>query len=281
LWYALSVNFQDNPSSSPLNSDTAGQFTITGSSPANNVIAIVFAPGPIVGTQVRDAANQNNVANYLEGTNASGGTTFVTGPVTDPVTGLVTINDRLLAITSDALFPAVEYRVAREIRASLAAYFATNAYYPFASNYGDATFSCVPGLTRGRLPKPGGALGIDIATGCNSPALANWSGAGLIPAWLTTNNWHLLTYYSVAPACIITTPGCTGAGLLTVNNVQSPINDKRALVIVAGRALGGQSRPCATVVDCLEDPENTNLDDIYIKNPISSTFNDKLVIVAP
>ncbi|HTP97527.1 MAG TPA: hypothetical protein VMK05_16870, partial [Burkholderiales bacterium] len=75
LWYALSRNFRDDSSASPLNSDSAGQLTIqdgAGNTLASNVIAIVFAAGPPIGTQVRDAANQNNVANYLEGENANG-----------------------------------------------------------------------------------------------------------------------------------------------------------------------------------------------------------------
>src|SRR5262249_1597874 len=41
LWYALSPNFRDDSSASPLNSDTAGQLAITGITPAANVIAII------------------------------------------------------------------------------------------------------------------------------------------------------------------------------------------------------------------------------------------------
>ncbi len=291
LWYALSPNFRDHPSAGPLNSDTAGQLLITGASPANNVIAIVFAPGAAVGNQIRDnvislcQATATNIANnlcptnYLDGENGNGmpptDINFTTAQASD------SFNDKLLAITSDALFPVVEYRVARQIRANLAAYFAANNYYPFASNYGDTTFSCVPGLTRGRLPRPGVPdYSISASAGCG--AVADWTGiAQQPPSWFTVNNWHELTYYTVAPACTNTTLNCAGAGFLTVNNTQAPINDKQALVIIAGRALTGQSRPCASVADCLEDPENTNLDDVYVKNAISPTFNDKFVIVAP
>ena len=87
LWYALSPNFRDHPSASPLNSDTTGQLTITGAAAASNVIAIVFAPGPVVGSQVRDGANQNAVTNYLEGGNETGiaTNTFVTGQPTDEI----------------------------------------------------------------------------------------------------------------------------------------------------------------------------------------------------
>ncbi len=272
LWYALSSTLRDHTSAQPINSDTPGLLTIVGTSPATNVVAIVFAPGPVLGTQIRDVANENNLVNYLEGENANGDNIYTTGMTSD------SFNDRLLAITSDALFQVVEYRVAREIRANLAAYYATPGinYYPFANSYADNTYGCTPLLTRGRIPNPGN---YSISADC--AGLADWPAGSQPPAWFVANNWHLLTYYTVAPACTSATPNCAGAGYLTVNNTQTPNNDKKALVIVAGRALGGQSRPCAAVADCLEDPENTNLDDVYVKNPISSTFNDKIVIVAP
>ena len=255
LWYALSTNFRDDSSASPLNSDTPGQLTITGINPAGNVIAIVFAPGPALAGQLRD-------------------TVYTTGAVT------TSFNDTLLGITSDMLFPAVEYRVAREIRTSLATYYTANSYYPYASNYGDPTFGCVSGLTRGRLPKPGIGGDYSISSGCTAPPVADW-GAAQPPTWFTNNNWHLLTYYTVAPACTVNNPNCGGAGLLTVNNLPSPNNNKASLVVVAGRALTGQSRPCTSVSDCLDGTENTNGDDVYVKNPVSSTFNDKITVVAP
>ena len=275
LWYALSTNFRDDSSASPLNSDTPGQLTITGINPAGNVIAIVFAPGPALAGQLRDTvANLNNFVNYLEGENANGDTVYTTGAVT------TSFNDTLLGITSDMLFPAVEYRVAREIRTSLATYYTANSYYPYASNYGDPTFGCVSGLTRGRLPKPGIGGDYSISSGCTAPPVADW-GAAQPPTWFTNNNWHLLTYYTVAPACTVNNPNCGGAGLLTVNNLPSPNNNKASLVVVAGRALTGQSRPCTSVSDCLDGTENTNGDDVYVKNPVSSTFNDKITVVAP
>ncbi len=290
LWYAVSANFKNSGASGPstVNSDSAGTLVVNeiGGTPiysgSNSALAIVFAPGGTRSNQVRSPGSttvcggNTTVANYLEGGNENGAATntFIVGQAT------TTFNDRLLAMTSDALFPAVEYRVGRQIRANLAAYYAAHNYYPFASNYGDAAFSCVTGLARGRLPKPGVAADYAISAGCGG--LADWTGLlEQPPSWFITNNWHLLTYYTVAPACTQSSPGCGGAVYLTVNNTQAPNNDKQALVIVAGRALSGQARPCASVTDCLDGAENTNLDDIYVKNVVSSTFNDKIVIVAP
>ena len=182
LWYALSSTLRDDPSAQPINSDTPGLLTIGGTSPATNVAAILFAPGPVLDTQSRDVANENSLVNYLEGENANGDNVYTTGMTSDA------FNDRVFAITRDALFLAVEYRVGREIRVSLAAYFLANDYYPYASAYGDAAFDCVPGLTRGRLPKSGGKLGYDISTGC--PGLADWPVGAQPPTWFTANNWH-------------------------------------------------------------------------------------------
>ncbi|HKA39330.1 MAG TPA: hypothetical protein VKD25_06155, partial [Burkholderiales bacterium] len=87
LWYAVTREFARNPScgsTCPLNTDTKGTLAITGVSPAADVIAIVFAAGPSVGTQIRSAANQNNVAHYLEGGNETGiaTSTFVNAAAT-------------------------------------------------------------------------------------------------------------------------------------------------------------------------------------------------------
>ena len=281
LWYALSPNFRDDSSASPLNSDTSGQLTITGTAPATNVIAIVFSPGAVVGTQVRNAANQNNATNYLEGGNEDGDTNYITG-ASSP-----TFNDKLLPITSDALFSVVAMRVAREVRTFLTTYFNTNGYYPFATRYTDPTYNCTLGVTSGRIPNPSALPNISVAC----LGLADWlPGVSQPPAWFTANNWHLVTHYALAPACTFPLSNlvtqCAGAGgLLTVQGIPAPNNDKRAIVIVTGRGLSGQLRPGGTsVTDYLEDPENTNGGDgdtVFIKPVLSPTDNDRLVVVSP
>lgn len=289
LWYAVSANFKNSGLSGPstVNSDSAGTLVIndTGGTPvysgSNAVLAIVFAPGTTLSTtlppQNRSPSSATvcggnlAVANYLEGGNEIALTSiFVSGQAA------TNFNDRLLPITSDALFQVVEYRVAREIRANLGAYYAANLYYPFANSYADPTYGCTPLLTSGRIPNPG-----NYSISANCAGLADWPLASRPPAWFVANNWHLLTYYTVAPGCTNTALGCAGPGRLTVINAQSPNDNKQALVIVAGRALGLQVRPCASVAACLEGENMTTGDDTYIKNPVSSTFNDKLMIVAP
>jgi hypothetical protein len=272
LWYAVSRDYARNPSGAPaLNSDTAGQLTVTGSAPATGVVAIVFAPGAVVGSQTRDTANQNLAQNYLEGGNeTAGATTFVSAAAS------TTFNDRLHTLTRDALLAAVEMRVAREARAVLRAFFTANGYLPFANGFGDATYRCTLNQFGGRIPR-------FFANDCKaSPADPDWNGVTW-PSWFFTNNWHTVIFYAVASRCTQpATPGCAAAGsLLTANGTPAPNDSLQALVILPGRALGAQARPCAAVTDCLEDAENTNGDFIYVKSGLSAAANDRLMVVSP
>lgn len=154
LWYALSTNFRDDDSAQPLNSDTAGQLTIrdpVGNTIESNVIAIVFAPGPAVGNQPRDGANANNVANFLEGENANDDTSYVSGPATNA------FNDRLMAISGDALLPQVERVVGKRFRdlPLLNTYYAAWGAFPFAAPFANPSTSAFIGAAntyRGLLP---------------------------------------------------------------------------------------------------------------------------------
>lgn len=277
LWYALSPAFRDDTSAEPINSDTTGQLTITGSAPATNVIAIVFSPEAVVGAQVRDAANENNVANYLEGGNETGiaTNTFVSGQAT------TSFNDRLLPITSDALFPVVAVRVAREIRIVLLAYYAANGYFPNANPFDVSVSSwgpypCRDNVRQGRIP-------LTIQNPAQCLAQANWGGTYVLPSWFSTNNWNLVLFYAVASPC-------AGAFDALCESLGNPLNlfgsPTRALLIGTGRGFSSQAnRPCGatncTVIDLLEDAENTNGDDNFVNPVLSPTNNDRLVVVSP
>ncbi|MFL6579683.1 MAG: hypothetical protein ACJ8G2_02985 [Burkholderiales bacterium] len=274
LWYALSPNFRDHPSAQPLNSETPGQLSITGNAPAVNVIAIVFAPGAPVGSQVRDPANANNVVNYLEGENANGvppaDNTFTTALASS------SFNDEALPITREDLFPVVEMRVARELRTILRTYYITNGYYPYAGTF--PFNNSTPATYQGYIPT--------TTTACPSMTPLN------LPPWFTANNWHQLTVYAVAPRCTndcstidVALSNCnnTSAGpYLTVNGIG---NNVQSIVFSASYRLGVQARPCNTITDCLEavNGNNQNIDNdyVYMKPLRSSTNNDGLVIVAP
>ena len=286
LWYAVSGAFKSNPPNpGPVNSDTNGSFTIKddqGHTIATNAIAVILAPGAALSTDDRTPLGATRcggnvtAANYLDTANginnALGATTgvFVVGLPSD------TYNDRVAFISPAQFFPAVERRVAGEIKQLLSKYYAINSYYPDANDFADASHNCTQGTTRGRVP-------LSISLSCSSPSLADWPAA--LPAWFTADNWYLLTYYTRAPACSSLGPGCTDiGGLLIVSNGPSPTNNKQALVIVPGPSLPGvlpvQPSPCVSAANCL-DGTNGDGDDIYTTQSPSPTFNDVVVIVSP
>jgi type II secretory pathway pseudopilin PulG len=255
LWYAVSNDFRDNPPVIPLNSNTLGQLTVTGIAPANNVIAIIFAPGSVVAGQNRSVANVNDIAQYLEGNNANGDTTFIASAPSN------TFNDKLLAITPSMFFPAVEMKAARELRSTLNSYFTIHRYFPPASAF-DA--SCAS-------PNQGMIL--------TNPAICKLGHSTWTPQpWLLSNQWERLLFYAVAPACADPLAlDCTGAGgFLGVNGASGV----RALVIAPGKPYPGQARPCASISDCLEPPNATSFP-TFTHTTGSATSNDRVVIVAP
>lgn len=284
LWYAVSDNFKKSTATGILNIDTPGNLTVTGSTPATNVIAIVFSPGPVVGSQDRNPNTTSACAttgtsmknhlcatNFLEGGNENADTIFVSGPTT------TTFNDKLLLITGDALFPPVEMRVAREARIALRTFYNNNLFFPYANAYSDGSYNCTNDELSGRIPQY-------FTDNCKLlPGDPAWKNAAW-PSWFFPNNWHHHLFYAVASKCAKPiSPACIASGgMLTVNNMPSPNNNIRALIIAPGRALAGQPpRPCASVTDCLEDAENTNGDATYTASEVTPTVNDRLVVVSP
>jgi hypothetical protein len=231
---------------------------------------------------VRDAANKNNVVNYLEGENSNGDTTYAVASSSD------SFNDKLISITGDTLFYAVARTVARFAQNALEAYRAANNYYPYASDYSaTAPYYCSAGLYDGRIPMViRGSVG-PPAVGCNTQA--EW--AGQLPPWFSTNNWNLVTHYGVARLCTVSgvsertfcenyggdptgasfpgNPPLTVSGFTTVG---------RTVVIVTGPAVSAQSHPCSNAAQCLEDTENSNGDRVYVKPSRFPSTNDRMAV---
>jgi len=113
LWYAVSPNFLNKPTI-PVNSDTKGIFRITGATEIDEVIAIIFAPGPALPSQNRGTDEaRKNPANYLEDTN------FADNEFVSSFDDAVS-NDRMTFITAADLYPAVERKVAERMRTNIA-----------------------------------------------------------------------------------------------------------------------------------------------------------------
>lgn len=126
LWYAVSGNYKANPKADLLNPDVLGQFIIqaTVNNPqiiADDVVAVVIAPGPLQPNQSRPLLTSNqcssdlNPANFLDaysgGSNAvisgepEGFTYFVQAGQANP-----SLNDRMIWITRKELFDVIGQR---------------------------------------------------------------------------------------------------------------------------------------------------------------------------
>jgi hypothetical protein len=101
-------------------------------------------------------------------------------------------------------------------------------------------------------------------------------------AWWINNGWDRYTYYGVSqasthdPGATVCNPGGTVTNCLTVNNLPSPntSNDKRLVLVLAGRQLSGTTQPSYTVSNYWEG-QNASVGVIYDFGASSSTFNDR------
>jgi hypothetical protein len=111
--------------------------------------------------------------------------------------------------------------------------------------------------------------------------------------WFISNQWYRQTYYAISPGFA---PGGVPSGnpadcnplpgtppCLTVNNLPAPTNNKQAILVFAGRALDGQTRPVpGTLANYLEGQNATPADSIFVHRAGSpTTTNDRVVVVSP
>ena len=206
LWYALSPNFRDYASQVLINDTATGTLSVSETATTTNVVAIVFSPGATLGGQVRDSGtNQNNVANYLDGANASGTTAFVAQIAAG------NFNDRLLTITVADIMASAERRVANEIKAALNRFFLANSVLPGPASAADWT--CQPNGDQ-TLCLPSGSLTPGILPRNVSPG-AGWPGT-TFPNWINSN-WRTSVTYAVAPECT-SLPACSNTTFSAVTD---------------------------------------------------------------
>lgn len=201
LWYAVSRCFLErspDPSCGTyaVNSDTQGQLTLTGLMQASGIVAIIFAPGPALGGQVRadelvgcgPAPENCQAANFLEGENANAPVTAFENMVSSTdlfevrrrceqvdCPGLLAFNDQLVTITRAELFDVVENVVAKRIETEVVpvinAYFAAwGNTYPYAAPFDARPAAPLAGGMWNRLD---GLLPIDAPP---ADAPAGWRG---------------------------------------------------------------------------------------------------------
>ncbi len=241
LWYALSENYRNFAGLTPLNSETAGQLSVDG---ANDIVAIIFAPGYALDGQGRDPTTTEvtTVANYLESENAS---------ITDVnyvSTAAGNFNDTLVTITRQELMQAVEARVLGDVSQAVAAYQGNHAAYPWLSAFTNPTASTYRGQSgtiRGHLPfhwssdpdsvEVAGSLDIAGRNPFSSDITVTWSftnansPAPAVSTYGNVSGYDLYRGTMVTPdvACLQSNicadpnyPGISTAAAITFNNAQ-------------------------------------------------------------
>ena len=331
LWYAVSGTYKSNPATDMMNWDTNGLFAvfaahgvspIYGSGPENRAAAVIFAPGAVVGSQNRNSVANTAVcggnyapSNYLE---ASGS---VNNAVISPTAGAVTefvagsrdgdSNDRLLVITPQDIFDAIERRsdfagaladITARIARCVAAYGTRNAAggndrrlpWPAPTALSDylanAAYDDRAGGLFGRLPFQVGnskeetgndMIGNNLVSGANCPE--PWSA--LDDAWY--KNWkdHLFYALSAAFSPSAATPSAC-PDCLSANG----IGPYAAIVMFAGKKLAVQARAGsvekASASNYLEgrnsaNGPNTGGNSDYMSGTDVSDFNDVLYCIDP
>jgi hypothetical protein len=96
--------------------------------------------------------------------------------------------------------------------------------------------------------------------------------------WFVRNEWYRLVYYATAPdhaASAAAPRACTAC--LQVANL-APAGKQRAILILAGRSLGGAARPNGTLADFVEGA-NADLDLGFEQRAANRFFNDRIVVL--
>jgi hypothetical protein len=211
LWYGLSTNFRKLSGTTVINSDTQGTLTITGSTPASNVVAVIIAPGVALGGQSRTSSGvaSNTITDFLESVNTGGSElAFSTASSSD------TFNDQLITITQADLMAAVEpsviARIEQDIKPSLQNYYAQWGRLPYPSS-----FTGGPG-TPGTTTTPTTAS--DRLESAYVGSASMTAGRGLLP--ITSS----VTYPWVAGSGAVALNGGTATGVTgtTCASVSSP-----------------------------------------------------------
>jgi hypothetical protein len=154
LWYSLDEAYRYHLANAVINSDTPNVLNVDAQS---DIVAVVIAPGAVVGTQDRD--NAPDITDFLEGEN----TTVNDAEFTFADPGM-TFNDTVITVTRAEMMAAVERRVLAEATNALNAYYNLYGGYPWASPFQNpATSNFIPNLgsDKGHLPLHVDNAGVD------------------------------------------------------------------------------------------------------------------------
>ena len=289
LWYAASGTYKNNPKTDLMNWDASGLFELldaNGTAVARDVVAVVFAPGPVLGGQNRASGGTAPICggnytatNYLDsdGTLNNGAVSASANATTQfRLAASAQINDRLIYITRQDLWNAMLRRndfmttlsiMTRKAAECIADYGRRNSggagdkrlpwsgrFWPSATDYlTDSSYDDGSGLLAGRLPYRVNTSDNNTSNQIGSPyyqLTSNGSNCPSVADWPSHypwwTNWKDHLFYALADS-FKPSSGSTSCG--TCLRVNSSGN-YAAIVMFAGKPLADQTR--TTVSDHLD-----------------------------
>jgi hypothetical protein len=104
-----------------------------------------------------------------------------------------------------------------------------------------------------------------------------------VMGWFLSNDWQKLTYYAISSANAPGGGSGTCDGTYPCLTVTSPAGSTtpNAILILAGRNISAGSRPSATLADYLEGANADGADLVFARQPLSTTFNDRVSDLYP
>jgi hypothetical protein len=228
LWYAVSGDFKNATSATNVvNADSTGMIKVVdeaGRDLATELVAVVFAPGGKLASQVRTnsatlgadkpcatpssatpgSGAPADVAGYLDPDNVqnplpAAGTSVTFKQLTGTVDKQSLLNDQLAWITTEDYAAAATLRNAEGLKQAFSSAVQNSAAYgrlPFASDMPGGT--CVQNLYSGFLP-----------VSCSFTFIDNGTQVTRMFALVASDDWPQLAFYAVSPGC--NSPGCAPA----------------------------------------------------------------------
>ena len=284
LWYAVSGTYKNNPKTDLMNWDTRGLFEAldaSGTLIAQDVVAVIFAPGPVLGSQNRTpggtapiCGGNYTATNYLDSDGTlNNGTVSASANATTQfrLASSSQINDRLIYITRQDLWNAMLKRndfmttlatMTQKAAECIADYGRRNndgasdkrlpwsgRFWPSATDYlTDSSYDDEDGRMAGRLPYRVNTSDSDTDNQISSPHYQLTSGSSCLggSTWATYypwwTNWKDHLYYALAYR-FRPSSGSTSCGTcLRVNGS----GNYAAAVMFAGKPLASQTRTTAS-----------------------------------
>ena len=94
-----------------------------------------------------------------------------------------------------------------------------------------------------------------------------------VTGWFVRNQWYRVVYYAAVPSCASMPSSCLSVAAGTGTR------PARAIMVLAGRSLGGAARPNGKLEDYLDSLENRDNDRSFEQLPVGARHNDRIVVV--